>query len=88
MVVNVYVDGVVREVSARMLGKWLELLCANGGRFEVNQLLFADDIAVVADSEEKCRLVSEFGRVRARRKLRENVGKSKLMRRSSYENVV
>ena len=39
-----------------MLGKELELLNANGGRFEINQLLFAD-------SEEKCRLVSEFGRV-------------------------
>ena len=36
----------------------------NGGRFEINQLLFADDTALVADSEENlCRLVSEFGRV-------------------------
>ena len=25
---------------------------ANGGRFEINQLLFADDTALVADSEE------------------------------------
>ena len=24
---NVYMDGVVREVNARVLGKWLELLC-------------------------------------------------------------
>ena len=40
------------------------LLSANGGRFEINHLLFADDTAQVADSEEKlCRLVSEFGRV-------------------------
>ena len=39
-------------------------MSANGGRFEINQLLFADDTALVADSEEKfCRLVSEFGRV-------------------------
>ena len=35
------------------LGKGLELLSANGGRFELNQLLFADDTALVADSEEK-----------------------------------
>ena len=36
----------------------------NDGRFEINQLLFADDTALVADSEEKLwRLVSEFGRV-------------------------
>ena len=36
-----------------MLGKVFELLSANGGRFEINQLLFADDTALVADSEEK-----------------------------------
>ena len=46
------------------LGKGLELLSANGGRFEINQLLFSDHRALVADSEVKlCRLVSEFGRV-------------------------
>ena len=51
-----------------MLGKGLELLSANGGRFEINQLLFAADTALVADSAEKlCRLVSEFGRVCERR---------------------
>ena len=61
---NVYMDGVVREVNVRVLGKGLELLSANDGRFERNQLLFADDKALVADTEEKlCRLVSEFGRV-------------------------
>ena len=61
---NVYTDGVVREVNVRMLGKGLELLSANSGRVEINQLLFADDTALVADSEEKLgRLVSEFGRV-------------------------
>ena len=39
----------------------------------------------MADSEEKlCRLVSEFGRVCERRKLRVNVGNSKVMRCSSY----
>ena len=49
-----------------MLG--LELLTANGGRFEINQLLFADDTLLVADSEEKlCRQRSEFGRVCERR---------------------
>ena len=56
-----------------MLGKGLELLSANGGRFEINQLLFADDTALVAASEEKLgRLVSEFDRVCERRKLRVN----------------
>ena len=30
----------------------------NGGRFEINQLLFADDTVLVADSEKLCRLLS------------------------------
>ena len=61
---NVYIDDVVREVNVRVHGKGLELRSANGGRFEINQLLFADDTALVADSEEKlCRLVSAFGRI-------------------------
>ena len=84
---NVYMDGVVREVNVRVYGKGLELLSANGGRFEINQLLFADDTALVADSEEKlCRLMSECGRVCEKIKLRVNVGKSKVMRCSRYGN--
>ena len=50
---NVYMDGVVLEVNVRVFRKQLELLSVNGGRFEINQLLFADDMAPVADSEEK-----------------------------------
>ena len=65
----------------------MELLSANDGRFEINQMLFADDTALVADLDEKLRrLVSEFGRVCERRKLRVNVGKSKAMRCSRYGN--
>ena len=40
---NVYLDGVVREVNFNVLGKGLELQSVNGGRFWINQLLFADD---------------------------------------------
>ena len=76
----------VREVNVRMLGKGLELLSANGGRFEINQLLFADCTALVADSEKFCRFVSEFGRVCEKRTLRVNVGKSKVVRYSRYGN--
>ena len=84
---NVYMDGVVREVNVRVLGKGLELLSANGGSVEIYHLLFADDTALVADSMEKLgRLVSEFGRVCEIRKLRVNVGKSKVMRCSMYGN--
>ena len=58
---NVSIYGVVGAVNVRVLGIGLELLNANGGRFEINLLLFADDTTLVADSEEKlCRLVSEF----------------------------
>ena len=61
---DVNMDGVVREVNVRVLGKGLELLSANGGRLVINQLLLADVTALVANSEKKlCRLVSEFGRV-------------------------
>ena len=48
-------------------------------------MLFVDHTALVADSAEKlCRLLSEFGRVCDRRKLRANVGNSKVMRCSRY----
>ena len=33
---NAYMDGVVREVKVRVLGKELELLSVNGGRFGIN----------------------------------------------------
>ena len=58
---NLYLDGVVSDLNVRVLGKGLELPSVNGGRFEINQLLFADDTALVACSEKLCRLVSEFG---------------------------
>ena len=51
-------------MNVRVLRKGPELLSANGGRFEINQLLFADETELVSDSEEKlCGLVSEFCRV-------------------------
>ena len=61
------------------------MLSANGGRFEIIQLLFADDTALVADSEKLCRLKCDFGRV-CERKSRVNVGKSTVMRCSRYGN--
>ena len=46
-------------MNIRVLRKGLELLSANGGRFEINQLLFADDTALVVELDEKlCKLVS------------------------------
>ena len=77
----------VREVNARVLGRGLKLVDGNNNGWELNQLLFADDTVVVADSERKlCQLVTEFGRVCERRKLRVNVGKSKVMRHIRNED--
>lgn len=71
----------MREVNARVLGRGLSMVNEHGREWNLNQLLFADDTALVADSEEKLRqLVTEFGRVCERRKLRVNVGKSKVMK--------
>ena len=71
--------GVARAVNVRVLGKGLKLLSVNSGWFEINQLLFADDTALVADSEEELfRLVSGFGSVCERRKLIVDVGRAKL----------
>jgi hypothetical protein len=54
----------------------------------VNQILYADDTALVEDEECKLlRLVSEFGRVCKRRKLSVNVTKSKVMRVTRNENA-
>ena len=84
----VYMNNGVREVNARVLGKGLELLRVYCGRFEINQALFTDDIALVADSEEKLyRLVNEFGRVCERRELRVTICKRKVVKCSTYGNV-
>ena len=52
----------VREVNARVLGRGLKLVDGKDNGWELNQLLFADDTVVVADSARKlCQLVTEFG---------------------------
>ena len=69
-----FADGVVREVNARELWKGVEPLRDDGGRFEMHQLLFAGDTAPADDEEKKFRrLVSEFGRVCEKIKLRVNI---------------
>ena len=84
---NLYTDGVVTEVNTRVLGRGLKLVDGNDNEWELNQLLYADDTVVVADYERKlCQLVTEFGRVYERRKLRVNVGKNKVIRRTRNED--
>lgn len=54
---------VVREVNASVFGQGIELFGMNKQRWQL-KLLFADDIALVADSEENLyRLIYLFGRV-------------------------
>ena len=49
---------------ARVRGRGLKLVDGNDNEGELNQLLFADDAVVVADSERKlCQLLTEIGRV-------------------------
>ena len=56
------IDGVVREVNTRVLGRGVKLVDGNDSEWELNQLLFTEDNVVVADSERKlCQLVTEFG---------------------------
>ena len=50
---SLYTDGVVRGVNAPVLGKGLKLVDGHDNEWELNQLLFADDTVVVADSERK-----------------------------------
>ena len=76
-----YIDGVVREVQARTLGRGAQLVGTEEDKWEVSQLLFADDTVLVSESMKKLeRLVEEFGRVCRRRKLNINLAKSKVMR--------
>ncbi len=64
-----------------MLGRGLCLVNADGREWNLSQLLFADDTALVADSKGRLRhLVEKFGRVCKRRKLKVNGSKSKVMR--------
>ena len=40
------VESTYVKVNVKVLGKWLELLSANGGKFKIYQLLFADDTGI------------------------------------------
>ena len=46
-------------LNARVLGRGLKLVDGNDNEWELNQLLFADDTVVVADSERKVVPVSD-----------------------------
>ena len=54
---NLYMDGVLREVNANVMGRDLELLESNGRSWQLSHLLSADDTAQITDSEEKLRML-------------------------------
>ena len=58
----------VREVKARMLSRDLGFVNSVDRKWKINQLVFADDMTLIADlAEELYQLVEEFGRVYRRR---------------------
>ena len=78
----------MKEVNERVMGNGIGLIGEDGRGYEVSQLLFADDTALVADSVEKLgRLVYEFDRVCKKRKLKVNAGKSKVMKSTRDVNA-
>ena len=66
---NIYMNGVVRIVNARMISKGLSLVNSDDIEWKINHLLLANYTVLVMDSEEKlCQLVEEeFGQVCKRR---------------------
>ena len=72
---NMYMDGFLREVNERVLGKGVELVGWEGYVWRVNQLLYADDRVLIGNSREDLQwLLDEFDIVCKRRKLKVNVG--------------
>ena len=51
---NLYIDGVIREANAPVLGRGLKRVDWNDNEWELYQLLFADDAVVVSDKRESC----------------------------------
>ena len=54
---NLFIDGVVREVNTRLIGMGVKMLESGSGgvvmEWLLDQLLFADDTTIVAESEEQ-----------------------------------
>jgi hypothetical protein len=85
---NSSIDGVVREVNSRLMEIRVALVSDKDREWRLNQVLYLDDTAIVADKKSKLQsLVTEFGKLCERRKLSVHVAKSKVMRVMRRENA-
>ncbi len=76
---NIFMDGVIREMKAKIVNLGIEMSIDNA-KWKISNMLFADDTVLLAESERDLKkLVNEFSNVCERRKLKVNVGKSKVM---------
>ena len=76
---NLYMDGVIREMKAKVDGGGVEM-CVNDDKWMLNTILFADDTVLIAENEKDLqKLVNVFDSVCKRRKLKVNVNKSKVI---------
>ncbi len=51
---NLYMDGVIREIEAKVDDVGVEM-CVNGGKWVLNTILFADDTVVTAEVRVTCK---------------------------------
>jgi hypothetical protein len=59
---NIFIDGLVIQVILRILERGLTLVSDNERQWQLNQMLYAGDIAKAADKGNKLqRICSEFG---------------------------
>ncbi len=77
---NLYMDGVIREMKAKVGDVGVEM-CVNGGKWVLNTILFADDTVLIAEYESDLqKVINVFDSVFKRRKLKVNtINKSKVM---------
>ncbi len=75
----IFMDGVIREMKAKIGNLGREMSIDNAKR-KISNMLFADDTVPLAESEKDLqKLVNEFSNVCETRKLIVNVGKSKVI---------
>ncbi len=87
--INLYMDGVIREMKAKAGDAKVEM-CVNNGKWVLNTVLFADDTGLIAgNGGDLQKLVNVFDSVCKRWKLKENINKNKVMvsERSKSEMV-